>query len=263
MIVLFLFIVLLSCWLIYRHLKESEEQADQYKALANLVSQKETVYQEPTEDTAAEPLENQEHAILPEYAAVYAQNPDMVGWISIADTRINYPVMQTPDDPNFYSKHGFDKNTSNHGCPYLNTNCDVSKPSDNLIIYGHCMKDGSMFADLDNYTSKAFWESHRMITFNTLSQRQTYEVIAVFKVVAGTGSASEFKYYSFTDASSPVAFEDYISRAKSKALYNTGITAEYGDNLLTLSTCEYSNHNGRLVLVAKKTDNLASQKPIF
>ena len=263
LIVFLLFVVLLSSWMVYRQLKESEKQSEKYEELANLVSQKETVYLEPTEGTAAELSENQGHSILPEYATVYEQNPDMVGWIYIADTQINYPVMQTPDDPNFYLKHSFDKSSSNHCCPYVNANCDISKPSDNLIIYGHRMKDGSMFADLDKFTDKSFWENHRTIIFNTLTQRQTYEIIAVFKVATGTGFETEFKYYSFTDASSPEEFKNYISRAKSKALYDTGITAEYGDKLLTLATCEYSNRNGRLVVVAKKTDNLASRKPIF
>lgn len=257
LIVLCLAVALLSSWMIYQHLKESEKQAEIYDALANHVSLKEVEYQDSAANTATETSENQAPDILPEYTEIYEQNSDMVGWIYIADTNINYPVMQSPEDPNFYLKHSFDMRASNHGCPYLNANCDVSKPSDNLIIYGHRMKDGSMFADLDNYTSKAFWESHRTITFNTLTQRQTYEVIAVFKVATGTGSASEFKYYSFTDASSPAEFEDYIFRAKSKALYDTGITAEYGEKLLTLSTCEYSNHNGRLVLVAKKIDSPA------
>ena len=252
LIVLLLLVVLFSSWMIYRHLRESEEQAEKYEELADLVSQKKTVYVEPTEDTTAEPIENPEDVILPEYTEIYEQNPDMVGWIYIADTRINYPVMQSLDDPNFYLKHSFDKSSSSHGCPYVNANCDISKPADNVIIYGHRMKDGSMFADLDKFTDEAFWESHRTITFNTLTQRQTYEIITVFKVATGTGSAAEFKYYSFTDASSPEEFEDYISKAKTKALYDTGITAEYGDKLLTLSTCEYTNHNGRLVVVAKR-----------
>ena len=247
-----LFVVLLSCWMIYLHLKESEEQAKKYEELANLVSQKETVYVEPSDIATTDPSEDKESAILSGYAEVYEQNHDMVGWICISGTKINYPVMQSPDDPNFYLKHSFDKSSSNHGCPYVNVNCDISKPSDNLIIYGHRMKDGSMFADLDKFTDKSFWENHKTITFNTLTLRQTYEIIAVFKVATGTGSASEFKYYSFTDASSPEEFEDYISKAKTKALYDTGITAEYGDKLLTLSTCEYTNHNGRLVVVAKR-----------
>lgn len=255
LIVFCISLVLLSSWMIYLHLKESEEQADIYEELANLVSQKETEQQEPAVNSTSDPAEPQAPIILPEYMEIYEQNHDMVGWISIADTRINYPVMQSPGDPNFYLKHSFDKSSSNHGCPYLNANCDVTKPSDNLIIYGHHMKDGSMFADLDKFTSKSFWENHKTITFNTLTQRQTYEILAVFKVATSTGSASEFRYYSFTNASSPEDFDSYISSAKSWALYDTGITAEYGDKLLTLSTCEYSNYNGRLVVVAKKIDS--------
>ena len=253
LIVFCLAVALLSSWMIYQNLKESEKQTEIYDYLANHVSQKETEHQNPAVNTDSEKSKNQELSILPEYAEIYEQNDDLVGWIYIADTNINYPVMQSPEDPNFYLKHSFDKSSSNHGCPYLNANCDVSMPSDNLIIYGHRMKDGSMFADLDNFTSKAFWKSHRTITFNTLTQRQTYEVIAVFKVATDTGSATEFKYYTFIDATSPDAFENYIAQVKNIALYDTGITAEHGDKLLTLSTCEYSNHNGRLVVVAKQT----------
>lgn len=254
LIVIFLFIVLLCSFKLYQHFKESEEQADKYEDLANLVSQKETVYLDPVGGSITDLQEKRELAILPEYIEIYEQNHDMVGWISIADTRINYPVMQSPRDPNFYLKHSFDKHSSNHGCPYVNAHCDVDKPSDNLIIYGHRMKDGSMFADLEKFTSKSFWETHKTITFNTLTQRQTYEVVAVFKVATGTGAASEFKYYAFTDANTPEEFNTYISSVKSKALYVTGITAAYGDKLLTLSTCEYSNYNGRLVIVAKRID---------
>lgn len=254
LIVIFLFVALLSSLVIYQHFKDSEEQANIYEDLANLVSQKETKQQEPAENSTSDPAEPQAPIILPEYMEIYEQNHDMVGWISIADTRINYPVMQSPEDPNFYLKHSFDKRSSNHGCPYVNAHCDVDKPSDNLVIYGHRMKDGSMFADLEKFTSKSFWETHKTITFNTLTQRQTYEVVAVFKVATGTGAASEFKYYAFTDANTPEEFNTYISSVKSKALYDTGITAAYGDKLLTLSTCEYSNYNGRLVIVAKRID---------
>lgn len=251
LIVLCLAVALLSSWMIYQHLRESEKQKEIYDNLAHLVSQKDTGHREPTDNNNPEPTESQ-GIDIPEYEQIYRQNPDMVGWIYIADTRINYPVMQSPDDPNFYLKHSFDKSSSNHGCPYMNANCDIDKPSDNLIIYGHRMKDGSMFADLEKFTSKSFWETHKTITFNTLTQRQTYEVIAVFKVATGTGAASEFKYYAFTDANTPEEFNSYISSVKSKALYDTGITAAYGDKLITLSTCEYSNYNGRLVVVAKR-----------
>lgn len=227
LIVLCLAVALLSSWMIYQHLKESEKKTEIYDDLANLVTQKEAEYHGQAASGATESTETQEPGILLEYAEIYEQNDDLIGWIYIADTNINYPVMQSPEDPNFYLKHSFDKSSSNHGCPYMNANCDIDEPSDNLIIYGHRMKDGSMFADLEKFTSKSFWETHKTITFNTLTQRQTYEVIAVFKVATGTGAASEFKYYSFTDANTPEEFNSYISSVKSKALYDTGITAAY------------------------------------
>ena len=170
----------------------------------------------------------------------------------IEDTKINYPVMQSLDEPNFYLKHGFDRSYTDYGCPYVGENCDVSKPSDNLIIYGHHMKNGSMFSDLEKFKKKDFWEEHKTFSFNTLYEKQTYEVIAVFKTVVYTGSENEFKYFQFSDAETPEQFDGYIAKCKEKALYDTGVSAEYGDKLITLSTCEYSNTNGRLVLVAKR-----------
>ena len=130
--------------------------------------------------------------------------------------------------------------------------CDVDKPSDNLIIYGHHKKNGSMFSDLKKYRKKSFWEEHKTISFDTLYEKQTYEVVAVFISVVYTNSPNEFKFYQFADAQTPEQFNEYIVRCKEKALYDTGVTAEYGDKLITLCTCEYTNKNGRLVLVAKK-----------
>ena len=114
------------------------------------------------------------------------------------------------------------------------------------------MKDGSMFAALEKFKKKDFWESHRTFSFNTLYEKQTYEVIAVFKTVVYSNSTGAFKYYLFSDAETPEQFDEYVAKCKEKALYDTGVSAEYGDKLITLSTCEYSNTNGRLVLVAKR-----------
>ena len=105
---------------------------------------------------------------------------------TVADTNINYPVMQSVNEPNFYLKHGFDKEYSDYGCPYVQEDCDVQKPSDNLVIYGHHMSNGSMFAHLEKFKSKDFWSEHRMITFNTLTDKQEYEIVAVFRTVVYT-----------------------------------------------------------------------------
>ena len=111
----------------------------------------------------------------------------------LSATNINYPVMQSVNEPNFYLKHGFDKEYSDYGCPYVQEDCDVQEPSDNLVIYGHHMSNGSMFAHLEKFKSKDFWSEHRMITFNTLADKQEYEIVAVFRTVVYTDSPEAFK----------------------------------------------------------------------
>ena len=143
---------------------------------------------------------------------------------------------------------------SAYGCPYVQENCDVQKPSDNIIVYGHHMNDGSMFTGLMKYRNKSFWEGHKTITFDTLTDRHQYEVIAVFKTVVYTDSSDSFKYYEFTDAENAAEFDAYVAKCKELSLYDTGVSAEYGDKLISLSTCEYSRNNGRLVVVAKRVD---------
>ena len=121
----------------------------------------------------------------------------MVGWISIAGTTINYPVMQSRNNPNFYLKHNFEKEYSYLGTPYVQENCDIAE-SDNLVIYGHHIKGGKMFGALEDYKSKSFYEEHKNIQFDTLTEQEEYEIVAVFKTVAY--SSEGFRYYDFVDA---------------------------------------------------------------
>lgn len=258
MISLFLLIAAFSSMKIYSHFREAHEQEALYENLAQIVEQAETVPEtEPAPEatdttTPTAPPEVTEPVILPEYAELYEQNNDMVGWIRIEDTRVNYPVMQSPDSPDFYLTHGFDKGETDYGCPYVAEICDVSKPSDNLIIYAHYKNNGTMFTDLKKFKKQSFWEEHKTFTFDTIYEKQTYEIVAVFKTVVYTKSPSEFRYFQFADAKTPEEFDAYIAKCKERALYDTGVTAEFGDKLITLSTCEYSNKNGRLVVVAKR-----------
>ena len=211
----------------------------------------EIVEQAQAEDgNAPEVPLTEEENILTEYGELYLKNTDMVGWLSIAGTTLNYPVMQTPNEPNYYLKHNFEKEYSDLGTPYIQENCDLTG-SDNLVIYGHHINGGKMFGALEDYKSQSFYEEHKTIQFDTLTQRGVYEIIAVFKTVAY--SSQGFRYYDFVNAESEDEFNDYIQKCKELALYETGVTAEYGDRLITLSTCEYSAQNGRLVVVAKKT----------
>ena len=138
---------------------------------------------------------------------------------------------------------------TDYGVPYVQENCDLAL-SDNCVIYGHHMNNGTMFADLCKYESEDFYQEHKTVRFDTLSGFGEYEIVAVFKTVAY--SEQGFKYYHFTRAESAEDFDAYITQCKALSLYDTGVTAEYGDKLITLSTCEYSRKNGRMVVVAKR-----------
>ena len=185
---------------------------------------------------------------------LYLENSDMVGWIQIEGTGIDYPVMRTPADPNYYLKHDFEKHYKDYGCPFMQADCDAQAPSDNLIIYGHNMKDGSMFADLAKYRSKDFWQAHKTVWFDTALGSSAYEIFAVIHTTVQADAADAFPFYRFVDAASPEEFADYVSACKARALYDTGISAEYGDKLLTLSTCDNITDNGRWLVIAKQTE---------
>lgn len=183
---------------------------------------------------------------------LYEKNNDLIGWIKIDNTRINYPVMQSKDNSNYYLNHSFYKSISSHGVPYVDSKCDLSLPSDNIIIYGHHLRSGSMFSDLMKFEKKSFFDKNKSIRFNTLDENGTYRIIAVFKTSVNNNSTKDFSYYSFVNADNENEFNDFVIQCKRKSLYDTGSTAKYGDKLITLSTCEYSQKNGRMVIVAKK-----------
>lgn len=190
-----------------------------------------------------------EPSILPEYQPLYEMNNDMVGWIKLEGTNINYPVMQSPGSPDYYLDKNFDKQASKAGAIYVREACDVFKPSDNVVIYGHYISSGQqMFTHLHKYTKKSFWQNNQYITFDTLYEHHTYQVFAVFKTSGTPGIG--YPYHRFNDALDKEDFDEFISKVKELSFYNTGITPQYGDKLITLSTCEYTLTNGRLVVVA-------------
>lgn len=226
---------------------QDARQEEVYNSLSESVSQ---VVETQTPDVPVRPvITTSGLAALPQYAGVFEQNEDMVGWIYIEGTNINSPVMWTPDNPDFYVDHDFTKASSRYGCPYIQENCDVDRPSDNIVIYGHHMQDGSMFADLDEYKDEDFYEAHKTIRFDTIDRCQEYEIISVFTTVAYSDSG--FRYYDFVDATDEITFLNYIEKVKALRIFDIDATAIYGDKLITLSTCEYSNENGRIVIVAK------------
>ena len=246
-----------SAFYVGSYLTESGQQKSEYDELASMMeniqsSRPPVNYVKPTNpadsDTAAEATEPTEASILPEYLPLYEMNNDMVGWIKIEGTPINYPVMQTPHNPDFYLDHNFNGEYSRFGCIYARESCDINKPSDNVTLYGHHMRDNSMFASLNGYGNKAFYETHQLIFFDTLTEYRTYQVFAVFKTSASVGKG--FSYHYFDNASSQEEFDSFVAQCKALSFYDTGHTPVYGDKLICLSTCEYTLENGRLVVVA-------------
>lgn len=208
---------------------------------------------EPSTEPPTEPTEPTEPTILPEYQAVYALNNDLVGWINIPGTNIDYPVMQTPNRKDYYLYRNFDKEWSSWGSIYVREECDVFGPSDNVVIYGHRMKDKTMFYQLENnYTKKSFWQDHQYFTFDTLYEHHTYQIIAAFNVDVTANDF--FPYHLYNDFANEAEFNQFMATVHSMQLYDTGLTAEYGDQLLTLSTCRNNTYyyNQRFVVVAKR-----------
>ena len=194
---------------------------------------------------------NAERVMLSAYAPLYAQNPDLFGWIEIKDTVVNYPVMHTPDDPEFYLHRAFDRSDAYSGVPFLDANCFLD--CGNYIVYGHNMKNKTMFKTITYYADKSYWQEHPIIRFDTLYETGTYDVVAAFySQIYSANAVGVFPYYQYTDLRKEQTFTEYAQQVKSAALYETGIDLEYGDQLLTLSTCEYHKTNGRFVVVAKK-----------
>ena len=185
------------------------------------------------------------------YDVLYEQNPDLFGWIAISGTKINYPVMHTPDDPEHYLHRAFDGTYSSSGVPFLDGDCDVG--CGNYIVYGHHMKNGSMFAALSDYKNEDFWKEHPVIQFDTLDKAGEYEVLAAFYAkVYRVDDENAFRFYSYTDLTDEDTFNEFVSQVKKASLYDTGVTAGYGDTLLTLTTCSYHTSNGRFVVVARE-----------
>ncbi len=235
--------------------KKSEDKVDELRELI-IVDEANGMHQ-PSFSTASDaPKDTFEEVdgkrILSKFVNLYKRNNDFMGWITIEGTVIDYPVMQSMYDEEYYLRRDFDKEYSYAGTLFIDTSCNVEKPSDNIIIYGHHMNTGKMFHELEEYDDVEFYEKHRFITFDTIYGSGQYEVIAAFRTKIYDEDYTGFKYYEFFDARDSVEFENYVSNCKSLTPYNIEASAKYGDSLITLSTCAYHTENGRFVVVARK-----------
>ncbi len=198
----------------------------------------------------------EEEVILPvleEYQTLYQKNKSLIGWIKIDGTKVDYPVMQTANNE-YYLDHNYNQEYDKNGSIFLDAECDVVHRSTNLIVYGHHMKSGKMFGDLSKYSSEDFYKNHPTIQFDTIYEKGTYQIMYVFRSRIYNEDEIVFKYYQFIDAVSDKEFASNMQEMAALSLYDTGVTASYGDELLTLSTCDYSEEDGRFVVVAKKIE---------
>ena len=188
------------------------------------------------------------------FAALKDQNSDFMGWISIEGTSLDFPVMYAPNNKDYYLKHDFKHQYSDYGVPYLDekTTIGANAQSNNLIVYGHNMKTGTIFGCLTEYKKAAYYQEHPYIEFDTLYGDAKYEVFAAFAI--DVVQDTSFVYNQYVDMDEDT-YNDYVAEVIRRSDVDSGIRPEYGEQLLTLSTCEYSSANGRYVVVARKVSS--------
>lgn len=203
-----------------------------------------------------EDLVTDKGTVVAEYSKLYQANSDIIGWITIEGTKVDYPVMQTKEENDYYIHRGFDKEYAKAGTPFMDAASDIFLPTSNFMIYGHNMKNGTMFHDILQYEDKAFYKEHKTFKFDTIYKggQGTYEVIAAGHTQIYPKDSAEFKYYQYPGITSESEFNEFIKGVKALTPYKMDSTAEYGDQLITLSTCAYHVEEGRYFVVAKRID---------
>lgn len=238
--IMFVVIFIISiCTIIYYFYNANKEKQEYKEVLNNIEIEKEQVTEQRTER-------------MLQVEELKKKNQDIVGWIEIEGTNINYPVLQGTDNQ-YYMKHTYKKEDSKDGSIFLDKSYDWNIPSSNLLLYGHNNKNGTMFQDLLKYKEESFYKEHPTIRFTTIDEDCQYEIISAFlSRVYYQDEQNVFRYYYFINANNEVEYNQYIEESKKASLYDTGKSANYGEQLLTLSTCSYHTEDGRFAVVAKK-----------
>lgn len=193
------------------------------------------------------------NGILSEFAKLYNLNHDVRGWITIPDTHIDYPVVQSTDN-DYYLRRDVTKAYNRHGVPFLDYRCTTQPFSWNTIIYGHNMKDDLMFHDLTKYEDSDFYNESPIVTFNTLQGNYKWKIFAAYITNATPAGGKVFNYLVPT-FSSTQDFENYIAQVRARSLITTSVDVQPTDQILTLSTCTYEFTDARMVIVARMVRN--------
>ncbi len=222
----------------------------------NTLEDEERVIEENEETVIGKNTEEQkkETERMLQVKQLQGQNTDIVGWLEIENTNINYPVLQGADN-NYYMTHNYKNEKSKNGSIFLEANYNWNIPSNNLLIYGHNLGNGMMFQELLKYEKKSFYQEHPVIRFTTAEEDTEYEIISVFKSrVYYKSEKNVFRYYYFINNESEEEYNEFVKNAKNASLYPIDATASYGDQLITLSTCSYYVEDGRFAVVGRKIE---------
>ncbi len=254
-IILAVIAVLCIGYFIYYYIRANQSQND-FSGLSEMKQtdpEQITVYQTVPKPEKEEEGEEAPPEVLDEYKTLLIRNKNLIGWLKIDDTNIDYPVMKSVNgDGTYYLDHNFDQKEDKNGTLFMDDSCDPVSPCDNMIIYGHNMKSGKMFGSLDAYKSESFYKKHKNVQFDTIYRKGVYQVMFAFQSRVYSEAEITFKYYQFINPNSELEFDSGIEEMKKMSIYDTGITAEYGDELITLSTCDYDEPEGRFVVVCKR-----------
>ena len=246
-------------WLVHYFI-DSREQKETYETLAeefvleSMPTPESTTPAEnssPTENSS-EPAESVSLTTATprhDLAALASENSDCVGWLTIPDTGIDYPVMHTPNDPEHYLRRDFYGNSASGGTPFLDGRNLAEAENQNLILYGHNMMDGSMFKPLISYLEPSFRETHQEIYLELSEKQYRYKVLAVVE----TSTTSPF--YTFTSLADPTAASDF----RATLLKETNLDVVHqADGYLTLSTCNNGGGDSRVLVIAALAGEVTS-----
>jgi sortase B len=190
--------------------------------------------------------------VLPEYEDFLAQNPDLVGWLTIQGTKVDYPVVQKAEDNEYYLNHSFDGSEDSAGTIYVDYRSDIVNPTTNTMVYGHNMKNGTMFGSLKNYLQEDFFKEYRYIQFNTIYEHRLYQVVSVCLSEVAYQDDDSYRYYNFIQANNMEEWQAFVNNVDSLAIYQSDVSLSPEDEILTLSTCNSYTEDGRLFIVAKR-----------
>ena len=190
--------------------------------------------------------------VIDEYKELYENYEHLYGWLKIDGTKIDDPVMYTPWYQDYYLDKDIDGKYFQAGTLFIGKDSVFYPNYCNIIIHGHNMKNQTKFGSLKRYRSKAYYDEHKVIHFDTLEEKADYIVVAAFYARIRYVNEEGFRYYRHDYFNNLEEFDDYMANIKAMSFYDTGVDVEYGDSLITLSTCSYHTENGRFVVVAKK-----------